>query len=81
MWWALFCVIYYLKNAEMTPELHDNLIYFPFDNLQNVIKKLHLQHPDMGFNICYFSSPFLGCLKKLVCHHFCSPVLHTYGIL
>ena len=76
MWWALFCVIYHLENTEMTLELHDNLIYFPFDNLQNVIKKLN-SHSDHGpsYHICYFAPRFLGCLKKLVCHHFCSFVL------
>ena len=76
MWLGYFCTVYHLENAEMTSELHDDLIHFSFDNLQNVIKDLnsHSYHGP-SYHICYFTPRFLGYLKKLVCHHCCSFVL------
>jgi hypothetical protein len=75
MWLGVFGVVYHLENAEMTPELQDDLINFSFDNLQNVFRKFHIHNPDEDYNIYYFSRRFSECLKKLVCHHFCSSVL------
>jgi len=50
----------YLENAEMTPELHDDLINLSFDNLLNFFKIVHL-----GF-LRSFIVRFLKCLKTLV---------------
>ena len=82
-WLGFFCTVDHLENAEMTPELRDDLINFSIDNLQNVMKELHLQNADGSYSICYFCPHFLECLKKLVCHHLCSLVLCilTYAIL
>jgi len=54
----------------MTTELGDDLINFSFDNLHNVFKNYHTQHPDDNYNIFSFFPRFLECVKKLVCHHF-----------
>jgi len=75
VWRNIPSTFYHLQNADMTPELQDDLMNFSFDNLQNVLKIYHIQNSDGYYNICYFSHNFLGCLKKLVCHHVCSSVL------
>jgi len=67
-----FCMVYYLKNAEMTAGLQDDLIHFSFDKLQNSFKNLHTQNFGENDNVFDFAPSFLECLKKLVCHHFCS---------
>jgi len=40
---GVFGAVYHLENAEMTPELQDNLINFSFDNLQDVFNFFHIQ--------------------------------------
>jgi hypothetical protein len=67
----------HLENAEMTTELHDDLINFSFDNLHNVFKNCQIQHPETIHDIFHFVPPFLECLKKLVCHHLHSCILCT----
>ena len=65
-----FCsTFYHLENAEMTPELCDDLIKFSFDILWDLNKpKMH--DSDWEYvNVHNFSPTFLGCLKRLVCHH------------
>lgn len=54
----------HLENAEMTPELHDDLIHFSFDDLRDVFKLTYRS------NLCIFATRFLSCLKTLVRHHF-----------
>jgi len=75
MWLEYFNTVYHLQNAEMTPELQEDLINFSFHDLQDVFKDVHLQHPQKDYSVCYFAPYFWGCLKKLVCHHFCSSIL------
>jgi hypothetical protein len=75
MWRGVFSTVYHLENAEMTPELQDDLMNFSFDNLRDVFENHHIQNPDKYYNLCYFAPSLLECLKKLVCHHSCSSVL------
>jgi len=72
---VVFCTVYHLENAEMTPELQDDLINFSFHNIQDAFKIFRTQHRHSCHSICYFTPSFLQCLKKLVCSHFCSSVL------
>jgi len=62
-------IVYHLENAEMTPELRDDLIAFSFDCVQDVLKQ---KYDYWIGDIRYFSPRFLECLKKLVCYDFCS---------
>ena len=77
MWWGVFSTVYHLENAEMTPELQDDLINFSFDNVRDVFENHHTQNPDKYYSIWYFAPGFLECLKKLVCDYFFSSVLRT----
>jgi len=72
---SVSCTVYHLENAEMTPELQDDLINFSFHNLQDAFKNLHIQDRHSCDSICYFAPSFLQFLKKLVCYHFCLSVL------
>ena len=66
----MFCfydIVYHLENAEMTPELHDDLVNFSFDNFWNVNNSRDIVH---GFSVL-----FLKCLKRLVRYHIYSCVL------
>jgi len=71
---GFYSTVYHLDNAEMTPELQDDLINFSFDKLQDVLNNYHIQNPDCC-NIYHFAPTFLECLKRLVCNHFCSSAL------
>ena len=66
----------YLENAEMTPELHDDLINLSFDNLLNFFKIVHLDF------LRSFIVRFLKCLKTLVSipsfSLTCSPYIYTF---
>ena len=62
---------HHLDNAEMTPELHHDLINFSFTCLQDCFKernKCNENPPDYGVH--GFTTVFLQCLKRLVRHHF-----------
>ena len=50
----------HLENAEMTPELHDDLINLSLDNLLYFFK---ITYPN---NLRFFIVRFLHCLKTLV---------------
>ena len=70
LWICYRDIVYYLENAEMTPELCDDLTNFSFDNIWDVgISEL----PDpiwyRYYPIHNFSGAILECLKMLVCHH------------
>ena len=71
--------VYHLENAEMTPELCDDLINFSFDNLWDVIKS-RMHESDWEYVTAHNFSPiFLECLKKLVCYRIYSVrSLHIY---
>ena len=64
----------YLQNAEMTPELHDNLINLSFDNLLDFFEITNILRP--------FIVRFLNCLKMLVSipsfSITCSPYIYAY---
>jgi len=63
---SYYDVVYHLQNAEMTPELCDDLINFSFNN---VIKST-IHDSNWEYVTAHdFSPPFLGYLKRLVCHH------------
>jgi len=72
LWIAHDDIFYHLENAEMTPELCDDLINFSFNNLSDVAK--HSSHPN-SYDVHHFAPFFLGCLKKLVCYHIYSCIL------
>jgi len=79
IWFGYYNTPYHLQNAEMTPELRDDLINFSFENLRDVFKNSQIWSPDGTYNILTFFPPFLMALKKLVCYGSsltCS--LHTY---
>jgi TPP-dependent 2-oxoacid decarboxylase len=57
---------YYIENAEITPELHDDLINFSFDKLQDVFKNYHTFFNRHGFTLLTFIPYLLADLKKLV---------------
>lgn len=64
-----FNTVYHLGNAELTPELHIDLINFSFNNRHNIFKNARIQNPSSGYSIYDFAPPFLQCLKELVWHH------------
>jgi hypothetical protein len=71
---SYYDIIYHLENAEMTPELCDDLINFSFDNLWDVTKFTR-HNSDWEYVTAHdFSPTFLGCLKRLVCYH----ITHTF---
>lgn len=47
----------------MTSELHDDLIKFSFNDLQDAIKNTHISN--MPFSIIAFTPVFLATLKKI----------------
>jgi len=67
---------HYLKNAEMTPQLHDDLINLSFDNLLDFFKIVHLNH------LRAFIVRFLNCLKTVVSipsfSLTCSPYIYAF---
>ena len=70
----MFCfddIVYHLENAEMTPELHDDLINFSFNKLWG---HWGVKKSDPAWNYVNMHN-FLECLKRLVCHHIYSCVL------
>jgi len=63
--------IHHIKNAEITPELHDDLISFSFDKLQDVFKNNYTLIPDRrGDTLITFIPHLLVDLKRLVCYRF-----------
>ena len=70
LWFGFYNTAYHFENAEMTPELCDDLINFSFDNLQDVFKNNQIRNSDRTYNILTFFPPFLMVLKKvsLVCY-------------
>jgi hypothetical protein len=74
LWICYYNIVYHLENAEMTPELCDDLINFSFNNLSDVTKHNDEPHP-MGYNVHYFAPLFLECLQRLVCYHIYSCIL------
>jgi len=74
----------HLENAEMMPELREDLMNFSFKNLQDVFKNRQIWKPDRTYNILTFFPPFAMALKKLslVCYVHHSHVLYilTYSI-
>ena len=67
-WMCYYDTIFHCKNAEITPELCDDLINFSFDNLQDVFRGTL-----GGSHLFTFIPRFLSGLKELV--RYCSP--HT----
>ena len=62
-------IVDHLENAEITPELCDDLINFSFNDLWDV-NKPEVHDSDRDYvNIHILSSRILGCLKRLVCYH------------
>jgi hypothetical protein len=55
-----YSTFWHLENAEMTPELHDDLTDLSLDNFRDFFK---ITSPD---HLCIFIVRFLNCLKKLV---------------
>ena len=79
IWFGYYNTPYHFQNAEMTPELRDDLINFSFDNLQDVFENCQIWSPDRTYSVLTFLPLFLIALKKLVCYG--SPLmcsLHTY---
>ena len=67
----------YLENAEMTPELHDDLINLSLNNLLDFFFKSRYPNDPRLFIV-----DFLNCLKKLVSMPSfsltCSPYIYTF---
>ena len=57
-------IVHNLENAEMTPELLDDLVNFSVDDLWNV----H-EHYDARNHVHNFLPALIQCLKKLVCYY------------
>jgi hypothetical protein len=70
LWFGFYNTTYHFDNAEMTPELCDDLINFSFNSLQDVFKNRQIWNPDETYNILTFLPPFLMALKRLslVCY-------------
>lgn len=68
-------ITYQLENAEVTPELCDDLSNFSFNDLQDILKNSHIHDPLGEHSILTFASPFLAVLKQLVCYYFQSHIL------
>jgi hypothetical protein len=64
---SLYNTIYQFENAEMTPQLCDDLINFSFDDLQDAIESCHIWNSDMIYSILILLPFLLAVLKKLVC--------------
>jgi len=62
MWYSYYSTIYHCGNAEITPELCDDLIKFSFDNVQDTLST----NPDAPSAILFFIPVFLSGLRKLV---------------
>jgi len=59
--------IYHLENAEMTPELCDDLFNFSFDNIWDVNKPKMYDSDWTYVDVHNFSARLFGCAKRLVC--------------
>ena len=75
---AYYEIVYHLENAEMIPELHDDLSHFSFDCFRDVVKE---RRDDWKRSVHDFSPRFLECLKRLVCYHCYSCVLYIYAMM
>jgi len=73
-------IVHHLKNADMTPELRDDLINFSFDSLQDVIREHKESSKNWIGSVHNLSVPFLACLKRLVRYHFYLCVLQIFII-
>ena len=71
-----YSTVYHLENAEMTPELCDDLINFSFDYLWDFSKPK--VHNSVYVNVRYFCPAFLECLKRLVCRHIYLCILRIF---
>jgi len=74
-------IVYHLENAEMTPELCDDLINFSLNDFWD-INKSKIAHSGWNYIVSThdFSAAFLECLKRLVCHHIYSCVLYIINV-
>ena len=65
MWLGFDNTMYHLKNAEITPELHDDLINFSFEKLEDVFKNYHTPIPDcLDYTLLTFIPCLLADLKQ-----------------
>ena len=72
---------YHIKNAEITPELHDDLISFSFDKLQDVLKNYHTPIPNrFRYTLLTFIPRLLAALKQLVGYCFHSRITFSLHI-
>jgi hypothetical protein len=71
--------MYHCEKADITPELHDDLIKLSLENLQHLPVNLRAYS---GVNYClfYFIPLFLSGLKELVWNCSLTQSLHTYLI-
>ena len=77
LWIAYYETVYHLENAEMTPELRDDLSHFSFACLHDGLQE---EHDGRRLSIHFFPPRFLECLKMLVCYH-CYPCILCIFIL
>jgi len=66
LWFGFHNATYHIKNAEITPELHDDLINFSFHKLQDVFKNCHIPDRRGGYTLLTFIPSLLADLKPLV---------------
>jgi len=67
---GFYDIVYHLEKAEMTPQLHDDLVKFSFYDLQDLLENHRVKVSGMPYSIFEFAPRFLEGLQKLVCHHF-----------
>ena len=71
LWFGIYNTTYHIEYAEITPELHDDLISFSFDKLQDVFKNYHTPIPDRyTYTLLTFVPGLLTDLKQLVWYRF-----------
>ena len=64
MVYSYYATTHHCINAEMTPELCDDLIKFSFHDLRDVLHSF----PPPTFRVLSFVPPFLSGLRTLVCY-------------
>ena len=79
LWFCFHSTAYHIKNAEIAPELHHDLISFSFDKLQDVFENHCSPIPDQfGYTFLIFIPNLLADLKQLVWYRFHSHMKLIY---
>jgi hypothetical protein len=84
MWRSLFqCMVHHLENAEMTPQLQDDLMSFSFDKLRDVFENLHTQYPErhVSHNICHFAPRLFGMFEEAGMPSFFAHLFSRYSCM